>query len=434
MAKKQLNDKLYGLLDSRGYKPDMYDSSGKKVAVPEEAELMQFSFIKDEKDYGKATVTVDGSHRLIVYYNDAIANSPKSSTENSDSWDTLMKHLRKFAINYQLGFDRKDVDELESDMAMRNHAKTQGLTESYHSMGKKQSYNDVIPETKIIIKHSKAMEEGEQRFRNVERIFIETALGERILAPTTKPGIAQIYARHIAEGGLPHDDRWKHINEMCEEYSKMAGFVRATRNKQFNESAQSLISEGVNHYQHLRETLSKMRGKKGYNTYFESWKPALAEDSADVSSLGEMFKSSSLDPRIESVMPILSKLSKNVTEAKSTEVVELEEWADNVLSFEDVSDADYVDPVEADYGEEYQKTSQSAADAVKRIEKKLGKVDIAKLAAKLNKEETNEGLGAEQKAAGQLGPTEKASNNNQGKLVGENAEPALERMRKLSGL
>jgi hypothetical protein len=70
MAKKQLNDKLYGLLDSRGYKPDMYDSSGKKVAVPEEAELLQFSFIKDGEDYGRATVTIDGSHRLIVYYND----------------------------------------------------------------------------------------------------------------------------------------------------------------------------------------------------------------------------------------------------------------------------------------------------------------------------------------------------------------------------
>lgn len=421
MAKKQLNDKLYGLLDSRGYKPDMYDSSGKKVAVPEEAELLQFSFIKDGEDYGRATVTIDGSHRLIVYYNDKIAQSPKAGSQDSQSWEQLMRHLRKFAINYQLGFERKDVDDLESDMAMRAHSKREGLAEGYHPMGKKQSYNDVIPETKIIIKHSKQMEEGEQRFRSVEKIFIETAQGERFLAPTNRPGIAQIYARHIAEGGRPSDERWNHINEMCEEYSKMAGFVRATKGKQFNESTEKLVNEGLNHYSKLRECLSKMRGKKGYHTYFESWTPTLQEDEV-TEDLTDMFKSSSLDPRIESVMPILSKLSKNISETKLAEVAELEEWAESMLTFE----SDYKDPEEADYDDEYQ-------EMVKRVGKKAKEQEKAK-----QPEKTDESLGAEQKAVGQFGPTEKISKSNptRGKLVGEseNVDTAFERMRKLSGM
>mgnify|MGYP000390839284 FL=1 len=424
MAKKQLNDKLYGLLDSRGYKPDMYDSSGKKVAVPEEAELLQFSFIKDGEDYGRATVTIDGSHRLIVYYNDKIAQSPKAGSQDSQSWEQLMRHLRKFAINYQLGFERKDVDDLESDMAVRAHNKREGLAEGYHPMGKKQSYNDVIPETKIIIKHSKQMEEGEQRFRSVEKIFIETAQGERFLAPTNRPGIAQIYARHVAEGGRPSDDRWNHINEMCEEYSKMAGFVRATKGKQFNESTERLVNEGLNHYNSLRETLSKMRGKKGYNTYFESWTPSLLEDEV-TEDLTDMFKSSSLDPRIESVMPILSKLSKNISETKLSEVTELEEWAESMLTFE-TKDEDYQDPEEADYDDDYQ-------EMVKRVGKKAKEQEQKK-----QPEKTDESLGAEQKAVGQFGPTEKISKSNptRGKLVGESetVDSAFERMRKLSGM
>jgi len=433
MAKSQLNDKLYGLLDSRGYKPDMYDSSGKKVAVPEEAELMQFTFSKDGEDFGKATVTVDGSHRLIVYYNDKIAQSPKAGTADSQSWDQLMKHMRKFAINYQLGFERKDVDELESDMAVRAHNKKEGLAESYHSMGKKQSYNDVIPETKIIIKHNKTMEEGEQRFRNVDRIFIETSLGERILAPTNRPGIAQIYARHIAEGGQPRDDRWNHINDLCEEYNKMAGFVRATRGKQFNESTERLVAEGINHYAKLRESLGKMRGKKGYNNYFESWTPPLMEDE-EQTDLSEMFMSSSLDPRIESVMPILGKLSKNLGESKPmAEVIALQNWADETTeSSGDIED--YQDPEEADYGDEYQHSVKNAGEAVKRIEQKMGKVDMAKLAKKLNREETSEGLDADQKAAGQLGPD--GGPAKKGDLVGacESTDTDLARMRLLSGL
>ena len=424
MAKSRLNDKLYGLLDSRGYKPDMYDSSGKKVAVPEEAELLQFSFIKDGEDYGRATVTIDGSHRLIVYYNDKIAQSPKAGSQDSQSWEQLMRHLRKFAINYQLGFERKDVDDLESDMAVRAHNKREGLAEGYHPMGKKQSYNDVIPETKIIIKHSKQMEEGEQRFRSVEKIFIETAQGERFLAPTNRPGIAQIYARHVAEGGRPSDDRWNHINEMCEEYSKMAGFVRATKGKQFNESTERLVNEGLNHYNSLRETLSKMRGKKGYNTYFESWTPSLLEDEV-TEDLTDMFKSSSLDPRIESVMPILSKLSKNISETKLSEVTELEEWAESMLTFE-TKDEDYQDPEEADYDDDYQ-------EMVKRVGKKAKEQEQKK-----QPEKTDESLGAEQKAVGQFGPTEKISKSNptRGKLVGESetVDSAFERMRKLSGM
>ena len=47
--------------------------------------------------------------------------------------------------------------------------------------------------------------------------------------------IARVYGRHVAEGGTPYDDRGKHITSLVEEYTKMAGFVRATRRGEFNE-------------------------------------------------------------------------------------------------------------------------------------------------------------------------------------------------------
>lgn len=264
------------------------------------------------------------------------------------------------------------------------------MNEGYHAVGKTKSYNDSIPETKIIIQHSKVMEEGEQRFRHVEKIFIENALGERMLAPTTKPGIAKVYARHIAEGGLPHDERWKHISNVCEEYTKMAGFVRATRSNQFNESAQKLVESGINHYIHLRETLHKMIGKKGYNAYFESWTPPLMENEEQV-DLSEMFMTSSLDPRIESVMPILGKLSKNLSETKLKEVDEFAAWAARVI--------------EADEG-------IVSSNPQGMPESELDDVE--------------EGLDANQKQAGQLGPTEKVGPKGAvGKLVGANESVEL---------
>jgi hypothetical protein len=71
-----------------------------------------------------------------------------------------------------------------------------------------------------------------------------------------------------------------------------------------------------------------MTGHRGYNAYFESWTPPLMEDETDISNLNELFVQETLDPRIESVMPILSKLHKKVAEMK--EVGALAEWADSL--------------------------------------------------------------------------------------------------------
>ena len=376
MSKKQesLKIEIYNLLKSRGLQPLSLESSGKTVPVPDEAEVFQFDFIKDGENYGKVYVTLDGLHQLIIYYNDEVASSPKAGSTDSESWENLLRILKRFATQRQLSFELSDQDNLENDMAKREHLKKQEqVTESYYAQGRKASYSDNVPTVTMRIQHSKVMEEGEQRFRHIEKIFVENQLGERFLLPTNKPGLGRVYARHIAEGGKSGDDRWNHITSLCEEYNKMAGFVRATRNGQFNESAQRLVTEGINHYQKLRESLSKLTGKRGYNAYFESYTPALMEDEEQV-DLSEMFMSSSLDPRIENVMPILSKLSKNLGENKElAEVVSLEEWADSII---EGTDDDYVDPEEADYGEEYQNMVKSAGEFVKGVDQR--KLDTIK--------------------------------------------------------
>lgn len=561
MAKnnESLNNSLFQLLRSRGYNPTLLGTDGKEIPVPDEAEVFQFHFIKDDKDYGPVTISIDGLNKLVIYYNDAIAGSPSEEGHSEDtSWFTLLNHLKRFSQGHQLSFELKNTDHLKYDMAKRNHMKkideTKGkspygpgglvrdppekeigvkigkggmkqfkvktppkkveedmsrrgflrgagataaaaglgalalqdnpndkprrpieqritdpadkarlkqlidrhataenygnrdaiedvwlfkqhmeqkyrnvdeaakwrqgysasghppgfkhksgevgplggthtnepsgydgdtkkvpvqkhrdkedelsgrantklsttgkpllprnaqknlkgairqsagkhgpvgvLPEGYYATGRKSSYSDAVPQVKIILQHSRQLEEGERRYRAIERIFVENAAGERFLLDTKKPGLARVYARHIAEGGTPYDEQGKHIHSLCEEYTQMAGFVRATRNGQFNESTQSLVNEGVNHYNNLRETLHKMAGRRGYNAYFESWTPTLTEDE-DSTDLSEMFASTELDPRIESVMPILRKLNKNITEVDHSS--ELSEWADAIV-------------------------------------------------------------------------------------------------------
>lgn len=330
---ESFNKQLYDLLKTRGYKPVSKNARNQDVTASQQADVIEFVFSKDGESYGKAWVTIDNANKVILYYDDDIEDSPDGRTpgvEYDDSWSGFKKHLSSWAQRKQLDFELSNKDRLSDDMRQREYFKMkEKVNEGYYPMGKQASYNDNVPTVKIILQHTRQIQEGEQRFRNIAKIFLENQLGERILAPTIRPGIAQVYARHLAEGGVPNDDRWNHIKGLCEEYNKMAGFVRATKGKQFNESAQPLINEGVNHYNNLRETLGKMRSHRGYNTYFESYTPALMETEGD-ESLNELFVQETLDPRIESVMPILSRLRKNLGEM--SEVKTLESWADGIIS------------------------------------------------------------------------------------------------------
>lgn len=376
---ESFNKELYDLLKVRGYKPVPLDSKNQRVPASQAADVVEFQFTKDSEDYGKAWLTIDDAQNVVVYYDDEQQNSPSSPTpgvEYDDSWTGFLKHLKNWAQRRQLSFELANKDRLGDDMRQREYYKMkEKLGESYHPMGKKASYNDAVPNVKIILQHNRALEEGEARFRNVSRIFLENADGERFLAPTTRPGIARVYARHIAEGGLPNDDRWNHIKSICEDYNKMAGFVRATKNGQFNESTQQLVNEGAAHYANLRETLNKLTGHKGYHAYFESWTPTLME--GDGEDISEMFMSSSMDPRIEAAMPILSRLKVPVTEME--EVDNLAEWADGIINEKLELEPEEVDE---DIGDQIKKGIKSLKRGIKGWEKGMHDVDTVKAATK----------------------------------------------------
>jgi hypothetical protein len=504
---ESLNRELFRLLSK--YKPKPLDAEGKATPVPDEADIFKFEFTKDGEDYGTVYVTLDDERVLTVYFGDDVSGSPDDKTpglDYDDTWSGLLHQLSAWRMTKGLrGFKTQNKDRVGDDMARRNHMRNKDkIAEGYYPMGKRASYSDAVPSVKIVIEHSRTIEEGEQRYRNINRIFLENQAGERYLLDTKKPGIARVYARHIAEGGRVNDDRWDHIGSLCEEYSKMAGFVRATRNGQFNESAQALVNEGLEHYQSLRESLSRMTGKRGYNAYFESWTPSLMEDGVEENNLNELFVQETLDPRIESVMPILNRIHKKVSESVvDKEIDKLAEWADSLTEAEgesltsnnpigipesldqhspvtqaitrrilmqhpdllqkygpekvgDAIDsvAEFVGDVEEIGGsdvsgwvkqvvqslDDHQGVAEGSLgtyvlnvmDAVTgehwAIEIQASSPDMAKERAqqqgykvlRIKEKGVAEDLDANQKRAGQLGPTEKVKNNNIGKLVGAN--------------
>lgn len=319
---ESVNIELYDLLRGRGYAVTMYNSAGKQVPIPEEAEAFQFKFESGEKSYGTVTITVDDSRDLIIYFNTAVT---RSSDENT-GWVKFINQMSHFSITRGLNKKLKDMSKLDDDMKVRKHRKN--IAEGYYG-NKHTSYSDNGPPTiKMIIKHNKTLGETDARYRYVERIFLENEMGERILVPSTKPSIGRVFARHLAEGGQHNDQRWSHISEMVDDVKKLGGFVRATKYGQFNESVQRIVTEATSHYQSLRESLKRLQSSRGYNNYFESWQPTIMED-GDTSNLTELFRTNTLDTRIESALPILSRLNLTITETNEASMFEA--WADSLI-------------------------------------------------------------------------------------------------------
>lgn len=315
---------LFNLLKTRGYKPIPLDTSNKRVDLTKEADIIEFTFIKNGKSYGKVWASIDNSHDVVLYYGNEQQDSPSNATKGldyDDTWTGLLKSIKSWAQRRQMGFVLSNKDRLNDDMKQRQRHKIDNVSvfEGYYPINKKTSYSDNIPAVKIILQHSKNLSETDLRYRNIDKIFLENEIGERFLAPTKKPGVARIYARHIAEGGEVNDDRWHHLREMCDEYNKLSGFIRATKNKPMNESVTELFEAGAQHQENLRNTLRKLSTRSGYNSYFESWNPH------DVTlgdfSVSALFETED-DPRIVEALPILAKLQKPIKE-----VAELEEWS-----------------------------------------------------------------------------------------------------------
>jgi hypothetical protein len=315
---------LYDLLKTKGFNPKSF-KSGKKSVVPGEATLISFRFKDDDKEYGTSHVAIDNLRQLILFYNRAAMRDAKTA------WTSFIKELKNWGMRRGIQkFDLDTVDNLQDYLERRESSER--LDESYHGT-KYTSYSDKTPKTvKLIIKHNKALEETDKRYRHVDKIFVENEQGERFILPTKKPSVGYVYARLIAEGGNPYDERGKHIAEISEDISRLAGFVRATKSKQFNESIQSLVSEATEQYYKLRETLHKLRGSRGFREYFENWQPTLMENDTDIDRLKSAFENSSIDPRIEQALPTLSKFNINVSEM--TESYQFEDWANDFLNEE----------------------------------------------------------------------------------------------------
>jgi len=321
---------LFNLLVSRDYTVKTLTNQGKPETNPGDAEMFSFDFETTRNNYGTVVILLDDEGNFEVYYGDNVGKNMEGA--DKDSWYDFLNQLKTFATRNLLTFTLKNLDKLKYSM-QGMAAINEGLFEGWNGT-KHTSYNDKAGKTRLKIVHSKEIGEGEQRWRAIDKLFVENSEGERFKLPFTTLVGGRAMARHVAEGGTPYDIFGQHITELVREANILSKFVRTTKTITEDDAEQyEVVTAGRDRYQTVRNRLKSLAGKRGYHTYKESWDPAVLEqDSAVVEALRGSFITQTVPTQIEEALPYIAQNLQPSQTKESTmkEFDQFANWAENV--------------------------------------------------------------------------------------------------------
>lgn len=272
------------------------------------------------KNYGTAQILLDNDRNLILAYGDNLGRGMES--EDKDEWYNFMLQLKNFAARNRLTFTPQNFSKLKHSLATMSSVK-ESILESYYG-NRKISYSGNPTEARLMIKHNRDIAEGDARFRNIESLFIETNDGERFKLPFRNLAGGRAMLEHVRNGGRPYDIRGTHIVEMIQELAVLSRFRKAHHGRMFEGVAGDLVQRSDQYFESLRHNIKSLSTSRGYNNYFESWKPLeITQEDTLVEELKGLFVEQKLDDRIEQALPLLARL-------KQDPMRELKEFADHL--------------------------------------------------------------------------------------------------------
>ncbi len=314
------------------------DENAKATQDPEAARFFNFDYVVDEVNYGNVTLSIIDETSLKVYFSKNISHKLEGAERKE--WYSFLRELREFARRNLLSFEPRDItrstlkhrDIAQQSKADSTYTKDEVISESRLHGTSRSSYESAGP-VRIIIRHSDQVdpEKRGDRARKIRAIYLENSEGERLKLPHNSLRYARAMARHCAEGGSINDEFGSHITEIAEECSKLKPFKYAVRTRTFEDAeTQAMVEAAFEYHGLLRDTLDRLSGRKGYNTYKESYSAdnSVLMDEFDADSMKERFVKRSYNDALDSALPIVQKAYKMKKENKFAQ--QFEAWADKV--------------------------------------------------------------------------------------------------------
>jgi hypothetical protein len=370
---------LFDKIRSRFDSVNIGDDKAQRITDPEQARFFNFDYISsDGENFGNVTISLIDENSLKIYYGSNITDS--LDEVQSKEWFGFLRDLKNFARRNMLTFDTRDINRSNLDLKdIRQQAGSDATFSKYelaisegrlYGMGnnKRMSFGDVGTH-KIIIKHRDQInpEKRGDRARQIEHVFIETPVGERFLLDHTNLHGARATANHLRHGGRFGDEGSDLINEMVREMASMKHFVRAMRNRTFEDTETTGMVEAAMHrYNEVKENLKKFQGRHGQELLMNMMAdPGEIGEEVDIDELRERFVKKIYDDRFNEALPYVYKAYQNRKRMNTEETTEFESWANSVT--EATWDSDSDDVSEGNLERLFQKPIAAGMDGVDGI-------------------------------------------------------------------
>ena len=326
----KIGEDLFNKIRGRFPEVTIGDENGTVTNEPTMARFFDF----DYNGLGKVSVAIDEDEGLTIIYSKDFMEDQDEMTQ--DAWYDFLKELRIFSKKRMLDYSVRDITK--SNLNKRDYkflAKTpedgQMTTESKLYGTSKISYQKV-GEARIVIKHTESVnaEIAAGRTRNIGKIYIESADGERFIYPFKHLSGARAMARHVAEGGKPFDDFGAHIVGLSEEMSKLRKFSNYMgRSAVMAESLAGYVDVVKERIKTVKKTIESLQKPNYYAETFAAFEKPMMEDvPADVAENWiDQLTIKQFNEELSDVFPYIYKLVGEATRAKELGPDELEEVA-----------------------------------------------------------------------------------------------------------
>lgn len=193
---------------------------------------------------------------------------------------------------------------------IKHLAASDSISESIMYGSSKTSHR-TIEDTDLIIRHSEAIDPSKPgaRSRKIKNLFVQNKEGERFKFPFIHLPGARAMQRHVANGGVPHDEKGKKIIQTCEEIIKLSDFGRKVKHTSLNDDAYAIAEKATNKLKKLRHHMECLSRQK----YYEAWAETQDDTAPNLIELDDVtfedykskFTVSKFDEALADVFPIL---------------------------------------------------------------------------------------------------------------------------------
>ena len=269
---------------------------------------------------------------LLQQHKETGADTFEAPNGGDTAWrDDITQEMKDVGL-YKPAETFRGIDNLPEQESKQAVEETIVVEASLGSMrGSIKTSNQPLGGTKIIVKHTKAVNEEVRgsRSRNIQKIFIENN-EERFLFPSKNLNGARAMARHLYNGGQMHDTVGESIVAMCTELKTLKEFANyVKRAGLINEQNNDYVELARQHISTIKETFKKLSGVKTYSKAVESLKDMDNIDVVNEVNLEDHFTETHFDDKVGKVHETISKLvnKQSAFESMIMKTIESENFA-----------------------------------------------------------------------------------------------------------